>query len=130
LSLPSEWIVLTDSQARSVKTDCSPRFIGAGKYSEGGTDKLRQGRQHLAALREAAEALLSPANRADLDNLARRSIGFCVTVSSRDRNEPSWLDKFKARVRAWIARHLEKIFGRVEFPNQLAMQSRGHLWRW
>jgi len=31
-------------------------------------------------------------------------------------HEPSWLDKFKAPVRAWIARTSKKIFGRVEFP--------------
>ena len=114
LSLPSEWIVLTDGQARSVKTDwLSAALLAQENTPKGATDKLRQGRQRLAALREAAEALLSPANRADLDQSRAQVDRILRDREFQGSHEPSWLDKFKARVRAWIARHLEKIFGRV-----------------
>jgi hypothetical protein len=114
LSLPSEWIVLTDGQASSVKTDwLAAALLAQENAPKGATDELRQGRQRLAALREAAEALLSPANRADLDQSRAQVDRILRDREFQGAHEPSWLDKFKARVRAWIARHLETIFGRL-----------------
>ena len=114
LSLPSEWIVLTDGQAMNVKTDWLAAALLAQENSpKGASDQLRRARQHLAALREAAEAVLSPADRADLDQSRTQ-----VDRILRDREfqgsyEPSWLDKSKARAHSWIARQLEKIFSRL-----------------
>jgi len=113
-SLPSEWIVLTDGQARNVKTDWLAAALLAKENSpKSVTDPVRQGRQRLAALHEAAEALLSPANRADLDHSRAQVDRILRDREFQGSHEPSWLDKFKARARAWIARHLEKIFGRM-----------------
>jgi hypothetical protein len=114
LSLPSEWIVLTDGQARSVKTDwLAAALLARENAPKGTTDQLRQGRQRLAALREAAEALLSPANRADLDQSRAQIDRILRDREFQGSHEPSWLDKLQARARSWIARHLEKIFGRL-----------------
>jgi hypothetical protein len=114
LSLPSEWIVQTDGQALSVKTDWLAAALSAQENApKGSMDELRKGRQHLAALREVAEALLSPADRADLDQSRAQVDRILRDREFQGSHEPSWLDKFQARVRAWIARHLEKIFGRL-----------------
>ncbi|MCU1340605.1 MAG: hypothetical protein JWN92_28 [Candidatus Acidoferrum typicum] len=114
LSLPSEWIVLTDGQAFSVKTDWLSAALSAQENApKGATDQLRRARQHLAALREAAEALLSPADRADLDHSRAQVDRILRDREFQGSHEPSWLDKFQARVRSWIGRHLEKIFGRL-----------------
>ena len=114
MSLPSEWIVLTDGQAMSVKTDwLAAALLVLENAPKGSTDELRKARQHLAALREAAEALLSPANRADLDQSRTQVDRILSDREFQGSHEPSWLDKFQARVRSWIARHLEKIFGRL-----------------
>lgn len=114
MSLPSEWIVLTDGQAMSVKTDwLAAALLVLENAPKGSTDELRKARQHLAALREAAEALLSPANRADLDQSRAQVDRILRDREFQGSHEPSWLDKFQARVRSWIARHLEKIFSRL-----------------
>jgi hypothetical protein len=114
MSLPSEWLVLTDGQAMSVKTDwLAAALLVLENAPKGSTDELRNARQHLAALREAAEALLSPANRADLDQSRAQVDRILRDREFQGSHEPSWLDRFQARVRSWIARHLEKIFGRL-----------------
>jgi Domain of unknown function (DUF4129) len=114
LSLPSEWIVLADGQARSVKLDWLAAALLAQENSpKAAGDRVRQGRLRLAALREAAEALLSPANHVDLDHCRAQVDRILSDREFQGSHEPSWWDKFKARVRAWLARHLEKIFGRM-----------------
>jgi hypothetical protein len=114
LSLPSEWIVLTDGQAMTVKTDWLAAALLAGeKAPNGANEPLRRGRQRLAALGEAAEALLSPANRADLDRSRAQVDRILSNREFQGSHEPSWLDKFEARVRSWITRHLESFFGRL-----------------
>ena len=113
-SLPGEWIVLTDGQARSVKLDwLAAALLAQENSSKGAADRVRQGRQRLAALREAAEALLSPPNLADLDHSRAQVDRILRDREFQGSHEPSWWDKFKARVRAWISRHLERFFGRM-----------------
>jgi hypothetical protein len=113
-ALPSEWVVRVDGQSMKVETD----WLAAALLIEendptASSDPLRQARQHLAALREAAEDLAAPAVGADLGQ-ARSQVGRIL----RDRefqgsHEPSWLDRLKTRVYAWISRYLEKLFGRI-----------------
>jgi len=68
MSLPAEWIVSSDGQAMSVKTDWLAAALLAEEIApKGASDPSKKGRQRLVALREAAESLLSPANRADLE---------------------------------------------------------------
>ena len=114
LSLPIEWVILTDGQSMSVKTDWLAAALVAHENSPKVTnDQVRQGRQHLAALREAAEALLSPAARADLDQSRAQVDRILHDREFQGSHEPSWWDKFRARVWSWIDRHLEKLFGRM-----------------
>jgi hypothetical protein len=114
LSLPKEWVVLTDSQSMRVKTDwLSGALLAEENAPKVSTDQLRQGRQRLAALREAAEALLSPADRADLDQSRAHVERILRDREFQGSHEPSWLDKLQARVRLWISSHLEKLLGRM-----------------
>lgn len=114
LSLPNEWVVLTDGQSMSVKTDwLAVALLAEENAPKENTDLLRRGRQRLAALREAAEALLSPADRADLDQSRSHVDRILHDREFQGSHEPSWLDKLQARVRSWISSHLEKLFGRM-----------------
>jgi hypothetical protein len=114
MTVPSEWIVLTDGRAMSVKTDWLAAALLAGEKAPKGTsEQLRKGRQRLAALREAAEALLSPANRTDLDQSRAQVDRILRDREFQGSEGPSWLDKMEARARSWIAQHLERFFGRL-----------------
>jgi hypothetical protein len=114
LSLPNEWVVLTDGQSMRLKTDwLAAALLAEENAPKVSTDQLRQGRQRLAALREAAEALLSPADRADLDQSRAHVERILRDREFQGSHEPSWLDKLQARVRSWISSRLEKLFGRM-----------------
>jgi hypothetical protein len=77
------------------------------------TDRLRQARQRLAAFRESAEALLAPPAGAELGQAHAQVDRILRAPEFQGSHEPTWLDKFMARVRLWISRHLEKLFSRV-----------------
>jgi hypothetical protein len=114
MSLPSEWTIQTDGQSLKVKTD----WLGVALLAEENAPKenaglLQEGRQHLAALLEAAEALQSPAARADLDQSRARVDRILRGREFQGAHEPSWWDKQMVRVRAWIASHLKRFFGRM-----------------
>ena len=114
LSLPNEWVVLTDGQSMRLKTDwLAAALLAEENAPKVSTDQLRQGRQRLAALRQAAESLLSPADRADLDQSRAHVDRILRGREFQGSHEPSWLDKLQARVRLWISSHLEKLFGRM-----------------
>ncbi len=114
LSLPTEWVVLTDGQSMRVKTDwLAAALLAEENAPRVSTDQLRQGRQRLAALREAAEEVLSPADRADLDQSRAHLDRILLDREFQGSHEPSWLEKLQARVRSWISSHLEKLFGRM-----------------
>jgi hypothetical protein len=113
-SLPSEWVILSDGQSEKVKTDwLATALLARENAPKVTTDQVRQARQHLAALREAAEALLSPADRADLDQSRAKVDRILRDPEFQGSHEPTWLDKFLARANAWISRQLDKLFGRM-----------------
>jgi Domain of unknown function (DUF4129) len=116
LSLPSEWIVTMDNQSISVKTDwlVTALFIEESQSPAASNhEQVRQARQRLNALRESAEALLAPPAGADLAQAHGQVDRILRGREFQGSHEPSWLDKFKARVYAWISRQLEKLFGRM-----------------
>lgn len=79
-------------------------------------ERLRQGQQHLDALLESAAALASPPQEA---NLAQSRTQIDRILSDREfqgSHEASWLDKWKARIFAWIDRQFDKIFSRLGVP--------------
>jgi hypothetical protein len=114
LSLPNEWLVQTEGQSFNVKTD----WIGVALLAEENAPKenaelLRHARQRLAAQRDAAETLQSPAERADLSQSHAQVEQILRDREFQGSHEPSWLDKQIARVRAWISRQLDKLFNRM-----------------
>jgi hypothetical protein len=113
LSLPPEWVVQTDGQSLNIKTDwLAAALLVAENSPIASAEQQRQARQHLAALREAAEGLASPGSL-DLAQ-ARAQVDRILSASEfQGSHEPSWLDKLKARVSGWIARQLNRIFGGV-----------------
>jgi uncharacterized protein DUF4129 len=117
VALPDEWVVQVDGPSLKVQTDwLATALLIEENAPTASTDRLRQARQHLAALLEAAEDLSAPAAGADLGQ-SRAQIDHIL----RDREfqgarGPSWFDALKARVYAWISRHLERLFGRVGIP--------------
>jgi hypothetical protein len=114
LSLPSEWLVQIDGQMMSVKTDWLVAALLAKENAPNvSTGQLQQSRQRLAALREAAEALLAPADGVDLGQSRAHVDRILRDREFQGSHEPSWLDTMKARVFAWISRHLERLFGRM-----------------
>lgn len=114
LSLPDEWAVQADGQILQVKTDwLGVALLAEEKGPKENAELLRRDRQHLAALLEAAEALASPAARADLGQSRAQVDRILRGREFQGSHEPSWWDKQVARARAWISRHLNQIFGRM-----------------
>ncbi len=114
LSLPGEWAVEFEGDSSYVKADwIRVALLAEEKAPTENADLLRRGRQRLASLREAAEALLSPAARTDLQQSRATVDRILRGREFQGSHELSWWDKFVARVRAWINRQLEKIFGRI-----------------
>ena len=114
MALPAEWIVSSDGQAMSVKTDWLAAALLAEEIApKGASDPSKKGRQRLVALREAAESLLSPANRAELEQSRAQVDKILRDREFQGSHEPSWLDTFWARVRTWIGRQLERFFGHL-----------------
>jgi hypothetical protein len=117
LSLPSEWVVQLDGQSIWVKTDwLATALLDEENSPQASSERLVQARQHLAALRETAEALLAPPGGAELGQAHAQVDRILLDREFQGSHEPTWLDKLKARVRGWIARHLEKLFGRMGIP--------------
>ncbi|MBZ5660314.1 MAG: DUF4129 domain-containing protein [Acidobacteriia bacterium] len=113
-SLPGEWAVLTEGQSLRVKTDwLGIAVLAQEKAPQENADLLRTARQRLDALREAAEALASPAARADLDHSRAQVDRILRDREFQGSHEPSWWDKQMARAHAWISRQLDRLFGRM-----------------
>jgi hypothetical protein len=114
VSLPSEWAVRTEGQSLRMKTDWLGIALLAQEKDPGlNVALLRNDRAHLAALLEAAEALQSRASRADLEQSRAKVNRILLEREFQGSHEPSWWDKQEARIRAWIARQLDKLFGRM-----------------
>jgi hypothetical protein len=114
VSLPSEWVVQTDGQSMRVKTDWLSGALSLAEHpSASSDDRLRQARLRLGALRESAEALLAQSGGANLDQSRAQLDRILSDREYQGSHDPSWLDKLKARVNAWIARQWEKYFGRI-----------------
>ena len=111
-ALPKEWVVATDGQSMRIKTDwlASALAIEESVPTEA-TERLMPAREKLTALIEAADALAaSSASAAQAQSRARID----RILSDREfqgARGPSWFDKQKARVLAWINKYIDKIFG-------------------
>jgi hypothetical protein len=114
LSLPNTWVVQTGGQSLSVNTDWLTAALLLEEDTPSTTaDQLQQARQHLAALREAAEELASLGDLPDLAHSHAQVDRILRGAEFQGSHGPSWLDKLKARAFAWISRQLDKIFGHI-----------------
>jgi Domain of unknown function (DUF4129) len=116
-ALPNEWVVQVDQQSMKVETG----WLAAALLIEENDPAANPGRllraqQHLAALREAAEALAMPAAGADLGQARAQIDGILRDREFQGSHEPSWLDRLEARIQAWISRQYERFFGRIGIP--------------
>lgn len=113
-ALPAEWVVQTGAQSLNVKTDWLASALSLEENaSEAGKDRVRQARQHLAALREAAEGLAAPEATLDLAQSRAQTDRILRDAEFQGSHELSWLDSLKARVNGWISRQLHRIFGHM-----------------
>jgi hypothetical protein len=113
-SLPGEWVVQSDGQSFRVKTDwLAVALLAVEKGPKENANLVKQAQEHLAALRETAEGLVGPPAGADLGQAHAQVDHILSGREFKGSHEPTWFDKLNARVRAWIARHLESLFGRM-----------------
>lgn len=114
LSLPAEWTVDVDGQSMKVQTDwLVTALLIQERAPTPSPVRLTQARQKVAALRQAAEELSTQARGTDLQQSRLRIDGILRDREFQGSHEPSWLDKLKSRVYAWISRFLNKFFGRM-----------------
>ena len=113
VSLPGEWIVQQDGQAIHVKTDwLGVALLAREKAPKENGDLIRRAQKQLAALRESAETLEAQAAPAKLDESHARLEQILRSREFQGSHEPSWYDKLKARIFAWISRQRDKLFNR------------------
>ncbi len=113
-ALPAEWLVAADGQTMHIKTDWLASALAIEENAPAdAAQRLAPAREKLAALLDAAQALsASSALAAETQTRARLD----RILSDREfqgAHGPSWFDKQKARVLAWINKYFEKIFGAV-----------------
>lgn len=114
LSLPAEWTVDVDGQSMKVQTDwLATALLIQERAPTPSPVRLAQARQRVAALLQAAEELSTQTRGADLQQSRLRIDGILRDREFQGSHEPSWLDKLKSRVYAWISRFLDKLFGRM-----------------
>jgi hypothetical protein len=113
-SLPAEWLVATGGQAMHIKTDW---LAGALSIEENApadaAQRLAPAREKLAALLDAAQALSASSASAAETRTRARLDRILNDREFQGAHGPSWFDKQKARVLAWINKYFEKIFGAV-----------------
>ena len=78
-------------------------------------DRLMPARERLAALMDAAESLsAAPSGAGATAEKSRARLDRILSDREfQGANGPTWFDKLKARVFAWIAKYLDKLFGSV-----------------
>ncbi len=118
VTLPSEWVVEMNgqsSQTMHIKTDWLASALAIEEAaSPDDAARLEPARQRLAALREAAEALAAPPPDAAPQAQPRAKLDRILSDREfRGARGPSWWDKLKARIFAWITKYLDKLFGKV-----------------
>ncbi len=112
IALPPEWVVRMDGQSMRIKTDwLNTALLIEDNAPLASTDRVRQARQRVAALLEAAEGRAAQTSGADLSGSHARIDRILGQREFQGSREPSWLDKLKARVYGWIWRQWERLFG-------------------
>jgi hypothetical protein len=113
-NLPSQWMVHSGGELLPVDTDWLAKALSSEERNpSGNTPELQRAREHLAALREAADELASPAASPDLARSRKQVERILSDPDFQSSREATSLDKLKKRVSTWISQQLGKIFGRI-----------------
>ena len=113
-NLPNEWTVGKAGELLTVRTNWLAAALEAEERNPAAnTPQLQRAREHLEALRQAADELAAPAEGPDLAQSRKQAERILSDPDFQGSREATWFDKLKGRVSAWIARQLNRIFGRV-----------------
>lgn len=114
-ALPKAWIVHAGEQRYRVETEWLAAALGSQENpASAGGALVRQAKQRLAALREAAETLARVTPQGDLQQSRAQLDQILKAREFQGAHGPSWLDILKARIYAWIFRQLLKIWSHVD----------------
>jgi len=113
-ALPKAWIVHAGEQRYRVETESLAAALSSQENpASAGGALVRQAKQRLAALREAAEAMGRVTPPRDLQRSRAQLDQILKAREFQGAHGPSWLDVLKARIYAWIIRQLLKVSSRV-----------------
>jgi hypothetical protein len=113
-ALPKAWIVHAGEQRYRVDTEWLAAALGSQETPAfAGGALVRQAKQRLAALREAAEALARVTPQRDAQQTREQLDQILKAREFQGAHGPSRLDILKTRIYAWIFRQLLRIWGRV-----------------
>jgi hypothetical protein len=114
VALPSNWTVNAGQARYTVDMNWLATPLSLIEKNPGANrDLLALTRQQLQLHREAAQALATPSAARNLSQSRNRLNAILSAREFRGQRGPSWTDVLKARVWAWIERHLERIFGGI-----------------
>jgi len=114
-SLQAKWEVMDGGAHYSVDTSwLSGALANAGGHSAGADEALGQARERLELYRREAKALADEARAQRNHDQARAQLDSILNAREfRGGQGPSWLDIERQKLRDWIYRQLEKLFGRA-----------------
>ena len=125
-SLPASWTVATDRGRYTIDMAWLSSGLASAEEPGGATNEaVRQARERLATYREDAKSLEQGLQRQrDLAQSRAKLNAILGTREFQGQQGPTWLDIERQKLRDWIYRQLEKIFGRAR------VKSIGNLVAW
>jgi len=125
-SLPATWTVAAESARYTIDMAWLYGALASAAEPGGGTSEaVKQGREKLSAYRKDAESLEQRMQRQrDLADTRAQLNSILSAREFRGQQGPSWFDIEMQRIRDWINRQLERIFGRAR------VKSIGNLVAW
>jgi len=125
-SLPATWTVRTGSARYTIDMAWLYGALASAAEPGGGTSEaVKQGREKLEAYRKDAESLVQQMQRQrDLADTRAQLNSILSAREFRGQQGPSWFDIEMQKIRGWINRQLERIFGRAR------VKSIGNLVAW
>ena len=125
-SLPATWTVTAGNARYTI--DMAWLYGALASAAEGGAgsnEAVRQGREKLETYRRDAESLVQEMQRQRDVAQARTRLNAILTAREfRGQQGPSWYDIEMQKIRDWVNRQLERIFGRAR------VKSIGNLVAW
>jgi Domain of unknown function (DUF4129) len=114
-TLPAKWIVTTGNARYAIGTEWLSGALSSIETDPSASNSvLAPTRQKLEALRQEAQSLVDSIETQQSAAQSRNRLNAILSAREfRGQPGPTWLDVWKQRIRDWIDRQLERIFGRV-----------------